>query len=431
MSVFSILKRRHVLAAAVMSGLFTSAARADFQITTYWLSNGQLVNFQQADELFAGLRPSRFVNTGATVDMVDLFENGGIGQFPANRAIPGLDQNFAAGDTDDFVTRATGTLTVGTGGVFDFWTDSDDGARLRVDLNRNGVYDVGEDVVPASGLQGAGTPERSPTNYTLTPGNYNFEFSFFERGGGASGEAGYRPVTGGTPGSQFLIGDAGGGVGLQGNAASLRTVGALTVNTQITNFAQADALIAGALPGQPGFPVSEFRNVFNIVDSGGDGDFLGGQGAPGLGAPDSSDDEDFVAVGRGLLVIPAGGISGAVFRSNTDDGGRLRIDMNGDGDFNDAGEVVINDDVLAGPHNFDSAPVTLGAGNYLVEYAFFERGGGAEGEVSVRLTPTGPFILLGNEAGGGLDVIAVPEPAALGLVALTGLALGRRRRHNH
>jgi hypothetical protein len=173
--------------------------------------------------------------------------------------------------------------------------------------------------------------------------------------------------------------------------------------------------------------------VFNLHDSGGDAVFPGGTGPPGLGAGGATDDNDFLVVGRGVLLVPAAGINNAVFRSNTDDGGRLRIDRNRDGDFGDAGELVINDDVLAGPHNFDSAPVSLVAGRYAIEYSWFEAGGGAEGEVSVRLTPTGPFTLLGDNAavaaGTGLDVLLIPEPTTMVLVVVCMLGLaGIRRR---
>jgi hypothetical protein len=232
--------------------------------------------------------------------------------------------------------------------------------------------------------------------------------------------------------TQFVLGNAAGGISLLAPAA-VKTVGAAVgaAYPQLTNFAIADPL--RTLPNQAGFPATGIFEVFNTVDTGGDGDFPNGSGLPGLGAPGANDDEDFLAVGRGILLVPAAGINNAVFRSNTDDGGRLRIDRNRDGDFADAGEVVINDDVLSGPHNFDSAPISLVAGRYAIEYSWFERGGGAEGEVSVRLSPTGPFTLLGDNAaaaaGTGLDVLLVPEPTTMVLMALYVLGLaGIRRR---
>jgi hypothetical protein len=151
----------------------------------------------------------------------------------------------------------------------------------------------------------------------------------------------------------------------------------------------------------------------------------GDEGAPGLGFPNLDDEDNFLVVGSGTLVVPAGGIADAVFRSTSDDGGRLLIDTNQDGDFSDPGDVIINDDALSAPHNFDSQPVTLAAGNYAIEYSFFERGGQAEGEVKVRLRENLPFTLLGDDNavafGAGLEVI--PEPATIALAGLAGLLL--------
>jgi hypothetical protein len=107
---------------------------------------------------------------------------------------------------------------------------------------------------------------------------------------------------------------------------------------------------------------------------------------------------------------------GVIFRVNSDDGQRLLIDLNRDGDLLDVEDLVISDDVLSGPHNVDSAPINLAAGNYMIEYGFFERGGGAEGEVSVRIGL--PFRLLGFDAavaiGQSFDVIGGAAPAVNG-----------------
>jgi hypothetical protein len=347
------------------------------------------------------------------------------------------------GDTNDYTARITGTLVVNTAGAYDFFTDSDDGNRFRLDINRDGVFQANESIVPDGGLQGAGQQERStglrngvvdpgffPMGISLSTGNYPFEVSFYERGGGANIEAGYN-VNGST--TQFVLGDPAGGIALSGGSANVRAVGAnLSGNPpQLTNFAIANTLRTG--PNAPGFPQTGVFEVFNIQDSGGDGDFLMDSGAPGLGAPNASDDDDFLVVGRGHLLVPAAGVT-AQFRSNTDDGGRLLIDRNRDGDFADAGEVVINQDVLQGDTNTNSSGVTLAGGRYAIEYSWFERGGGGQGEVSVRLSATGPFTLLGDNAavaaGTGLEVALIPEPVSLVLVglALAGLSLMRRLR---
>jgi hypothetical protein len=408
-------------------------ANAAWLVTTYnqVVGNPDVTSLAIADSYYTGARPSRFVGT-STVTQVDLGQGAG-GQFAINNPFPGLDNIPSATDTDDFTARIWGTLTVGTAATYDFFTDSDDGNRFRLDLNQNGIYeDVTESIVPDGGLQGQGAPERSGA-IPLAVGNYNFEVTLFERGGGAGIDAGYR--IDGLP-TQYVLGDATGGIGMLA-PADVRTVGALKGGNgpDVINFAVADALRTG--PNEPGFPKSEFRNVFNISDSGGDGDFVNDEGAPGLGAPGASDDDDFLVTGLGYLVVPAGGVTGAIFRSNTDDGGRLLIDTNHDNDLTDPTDVVILRDALQGDTNTDSLPISLASGIYLTEYSWFERGGGGQGEVSVSLAggAAGSFYLLGDDAAArarrGLDVatVPVPEPATFMLAGLTALGLtGASRR---
>src|SRR5262245_38931192 len=96
---------KHVLAKAVAGVLLCApAAFADFTISTYKAAP-EIINFSIADDYFTGALPQRFVGLGTT-NAVDLFENGGNGQFVLNNPIPGLDQNAGVGDTDDFVVRA-------------------------------------------------------------------------------------------------------------------------------------------------------------------------------------------------------------------------------------------------------------------------------------------------------------------------------------
>ena len=136
--------------------------------------------------------------------------------------------------------------------------------------------------------------------------------------------------------------------------------------------------------------------------------------------------DNFAVVGNTKLDITAGEVGvPIVFRINADDGQRLQIDINQDGDFDDAGELVINDDVLSGDHNVDSPGLTFSAeGAYAIRYTFFEAGGGAEGEVSASVDGAA-FVLVGGAGGLGI----VPEPGVTALAGLVGLlGLTRRRR---
>ena len=65
---------------------------------------------------------------------------------------------------------------------------------------------------------------------------------------------------------------------------------------------------------------------------------------------------------------------------NNDDGGRLRIDKNNDGDFLDPGEEVIIDDLTHGATT-TTADVHLTTGPHAIEYTFFQATGGFGCEV--------------------------------------------------
>ena len=68
----------------------------------------------------------------------------------------------------------------------------------------------------------------------------------------------------------------------------------------------------------------------------------------------------------------------------------------------------------------------MAEGAYAIEYSYFERGGGDQGEVSAAIEG-GSFILLGDDAGGGLNVVPEPSSALLALISVLG-CLGLRRR---
>jgi hypothetical protein len=120
--------------------------------------------------------------------------------------------------------------------------------------------------------------------------------------------------------------------------------------TEIANLAAADALIGGA--GQTRATTS-YYSMANMADSGGVGDFGNDNGVVGI-----LNEDDFAVQGTGYLRIEPGQDGNFVFRLNADDGQRLRIDLTGDGDFNDVGELVVNDDVLSGPPTVSKAIAT-------------------------------------------------------------------------
>ncbi len=191
-------------------------------------------------------------------------------------------------------------------------------------------------------------------------------------------------------------------------------------STQITNLAAADALIGGSdLTGS----ATAYYTHMNVTENGGEGFFSGDVGVFGTNGGDS---DDYAFQGIGKLVIDSTG--SYQFRTTSDDGARLRIDLNFDADFLDPGELVISDDALQGQSNqVNSLLLTLDPGLYNIEYTWFERGGGAGGELSAS-KDGGAFIILGNDEGGGLNVVQIPEPATALLGAAGLLAFIRRRR---
>lgn len=408
------MRRRNwvALGIAAAAGLMAShSAKADWLVQTY--QSGTLItNYQTADALIGGFHLTSVMpwTTGLLNTQDNNSTNNVTGIPNTGTQIPGL----PAGDNNDFVTTAAGTLTASAAGAYIFSNNTDDGSRLRISINGGPFNQVISDNV----LSGPHTVSSAPIN--LNAGDtVAVDWMWFERGGGAEG-VNFYTFNGG---ANTVTGDP---------AGALVPSGPFVVNTyksqgnipNINSFNDADPIrVPANLAG------SAVRKTFNILNDSAaganGGDFGGNDPVPGIG----SDLDDFVVYGTGYLVVGAGQGGHYTFRSNTDDGGRLKIDLDGNGTF-DPADLVINQDVLQGPTNSDSASINLAPGMYKIEYSWFERGGGAEGEVSARFDDApSSFILLGDTASGGLDVVqAIPEPAGLSLLALGGLALLSRRR---
>lgn len=123
----------------------------------------------RVDQMIAGTLQS--AQTVATIPNADMAQ-GEVGRWTGlpgqDNGVPGTPDNTAT-----FGTRGTGKLNVKTAGIYTFALSVDDGARLRIDLNRNGL-DAGDNVFNEED----GTGLRVLTADVAFPqtGEYDFEW---------------------------------------------------------------------------------------------------------------------------------------------------------------------------------------------------------------------------------------------------------------
>jgi hypothetical protein len=190
----------------------------------------------------------------------------------------------------------------------------------------------------------------------------------------------------------------------------------VTLKTYVSNTGLINSLAKADNIRSDTYKVGEgIYPTFNTNNTSGEGFYALGNNPPGLPAADV---EDFAVVGTGFLEVRNEG--DYRFASLSDDGARLKID----------GATVINDDTLHGagfPGDVKIGTVHLTPGFHPIEYMWFERGGGAGGELFLMDANNNPIALVGDHDNGGLRVVQqVPEPSTLvlGGLGLFGLALG-------
>jgi hypothetical protein len=153
------------------------------------------------------------VTTKATsqVDTLD-FSDGSLGDYPFDYPVPG-------GATGVFGLVCTGKLTVAKAGKFSFALAMDDGARLRIDLDKNGFSDA--DNIVVADAAGAHRAVYGDANFSAA-GTYDFEVTMFNSGGSGDLELSVSTTTGGgdttavDSGSWEVLGQTTGSVSLQG-----------------------------------------------------------------------------------------------------------------------------------------------------------------------------------------------------------------------
>ena len=146
--------------------------------------------------------------------------------------------------------------------------------------------------------------------------------------------------------------------------------------------------------------------------------------------PAGTAEEQFVLEATGLLVVPAAGTYR--FGVNSDDGFQLTVagatvsnTANENEPVADTTDLEYNDP--RGGADTDGDFTFAAAGNYPIRLVFYENGGG-EQVFLTQVLGGGSRVNLGNTGAGALDVIPIPEPAALSLVGLGSFGLLARRR---
>lgn len=173
-----------------------------------------------------GQQLSVFTTNAATINY---FNTGSEGHYAGSLTFPGLTINV---DQDNFVTEATGTLTIPSSGNWTFGVNSDDGFRLTID-STSFEYPNGRG--PADSFQ----------TFNLTAGEHSIRLVFFECGGGSEVELFATAGSYGSYNSNFrLIGDtANGGLAVKSLAnsggSSLRPLIATDVQAQMANRASS------------------------------------------------------------------------------------------------------------------------------------------------------------------------------------------------
>ncbi len=190
--------------AAVLFAAVVFHARADWLINTY--RNGNTINnLSDADALISSTAPIASTNI-TEADLLGENPGSGSGHFSVNNPVPGIPQNQTI---PNYAVQGTGFLEIAVAGNYTFALNTDDGARLRID---------GVDVIVDNSQHGPSDSAYVTTN--LSVGLHAVEWTWFNAGGGAEGEAFAAPGQITSFNSTFtLLGDPNGIPVVQTNAA--------------------------------------------------------------------------------------------------------------------------------------------------------------------------------------------------------------------
>jgi hypothetical protein len=155
-----------------LTGLFLSKGTVTLANVTRTVSPS-VRNLQDVDALIDGSKQND--KTSGTVTEID-FSDGSLGSFASDNAIPG-------GYAGNWGLHLTGKITVAKAGTYRVAVGSDDGARLEIDLDKNGF--TAADIV----LEDAGPHGHQFVFADVTfpsAGDYDFDLRSYNNGGSGS-----------------------------------------------------------------------------------------------------------------------------------------------------------------------------------------------------------------------------------------------------
>jgi hypothetical protein len=263
--------------------------------------------------LLDSLAPIETVNTGITAI-----------NFPSSAGNPfeSVMTNGGALTVDDHAARFTGQINVTAAQNISFFTNSDDGSILWVDLNNDGDFnDANEEVVDNRGLHGMQV--RTGSRF-LPVGNYNIRVDQFERGGGSGLIAGWQ----GVPEFANNVSVTANSTINVGGTAGAATLGNISLNSGVTLTIAGSALTAGDLTtgGNGTLNVGAGGLSVASISDGANSGTLTKSGAGTLTARGAGDlsGTTLNITGGAVNALAAGSLSGAVAINASDNAG-LRV----------------------------------------------------------------------------------------------------------
>ncbi len=177
----------------------------------------------------------------------------------------------------------------------------------------------------------------------------------------------------------------------------------ITTPAQLTSLSQVDDMISGKLGSV------QTTGTINAADL---ADDSSGRWLIDNPVPGQTGGSDYAVVSTGKLDAGKGGEFSLAISG--DDGGRLRIDLNHDGQFTNADNIIV-DDALHGVTDA-YANITLPAGEFDFQWIGFERDGGAGWELSYA-----EGLDIRSQVGfdGGWEALGDPD-GSLGVLSLDG-----------